>query len=227
MTGPPVQRQPAVSMHSPRHGCRAYFRGCIDRAGERQPFTRRTISRTRPACRCPRKAPTHPPLSPAPVARNTSWPPSHGPRPSSASVSRDPTNSLHQNLHNRLWLLLEILRRLGRTCSAFCVVCCSLAPPFPTPTPHVPPEVTPSLPVWPVLTPLTLLNSFAFYSGRPLEVSNSRWRGSWSVVSKRYLTNPVPPRLLPPASGLVTGMHACSSPHGVEQGRRYRADFGL
>ena len=114
MTGPPVQRQPAVSMHPPRHGCRAYFRGCIHRPRERQPFTRRTISRTRPACRCPRQAPF-----PAPVARNSSCPPSHARRPSSASVSRDSTNSLHHNSHNRLELLLDILRRLRRICSAF------------------------------------------------------------------------------------------------------------
>jgi hypothetical protein len=52
---------------------------------------------------------------PAPVARNSSWPPSHGCGPSSALVHRGSVKICEQNLHNRLWLLLGNLRRLGRS----------------------------------------------------------------------------------------------------------------
>ena len=166
-------------MHSPRHGCRAYFRGCIHRPRERQPFTRRKISRTRPACRCPRQAPF-----PAPVARNSSCPPSHARRPSSASVSRDSTNSIHHNSHNRLELLLDILRRLRRICSAFLRLPLFIGSPILHANalrPTLGRLITTSSTN--LISP-TLLESFAPYLDSSFEVLCTEWYLGWMEILK-------------------------------------------
>lgn len=97
VTGPPVQRQPAVSMHSrrstPRLRCMpsAAASSVLESGSRSVLLVQRTISRTRPACRCPQQAPF-----PAPAARNTSRPPSHARPPSSATASCLSTYSCHQ-----------------------------------------------------------------------------------------------------------------------------------
>jgi hypothetical protein len=127
VTGLPGQRQPAVSMHSPRLGIRAYVRGCIDHLGVEEPSAERGQQVVVPEGHA----------FPAPVARNSSWPPSPGCGPPSAPFNRDKVKICGRNLHNRLWLLLGDLRQLERGLLLFCVGCCSLVSPHSTPLPHL------------------------------------------------------------------------------------------
>ena len=178
VTGHPGQRQPAVNaLSTPRLPC--ILPRLHPSSRERQPLTRRTISRTRPACRCPRQAPF-----PAPVARNSSCPPSHARRPSSASVSRDSTNSLHHNSHTRLELLLDILRRLRRICSAFLRLLLFIGSPILHANalrPTLGRLITTSSTN--LISP-TLLESFAPCPDSPFKVLCSEWCLCWRAISK-------------------------------------------
>ena len=140
MTGPPGQRQPAVSMHSPRHGCRAYFRGCIDCPGKRQTFLSKEPSAERGQhVVVPDR---HPSLLPLPGTHP-------GPRLTAVVRHLQVLAGYPQTAASRVSITdcgyyWRFSADWAKTALPFCVVCCSLAPPFSTPTPYIPPRFAPS-----------------------------------------------------------------------------------